>query len=550
MRKEYGVLLFLLLWPALCIGNDTTQEQQPLRTNQLLEIQSVLGVAEAELQVLKKAAAKTTEQKDPDLFAELRKQNEVVTNLKQSLEKTATGGLTIQSMNLPDPPFDWRQEMASIMQPVLESLKRLTNKPRQTTELRTAIDRIEVQQQVLKKGLNTITREKEQILDMALDNNLKEMQRAWQQQLTDLVREKVVLETQLETLQSDDSNSWQSFTQSMEGFFAGRALTLLLAIVLAVGVWLVFRLLNRRLWRRHASRRGSPLYRFFMYSFHAFSTIFIVLAVFAVFYLRDDVLLLGLGLLVLVGGLLSLQQALPRFLKEVNLLLNLGSAREGERVIYNGVPYHVQTLNVFTILSNPALEGIQRLPLEQLATLLSRPVLPDESWFPCLPGDVLVMPDGTLVTVEQQNIEQVVLKSLSGALLQYNTADFFGLNLTNLSRSGSFVVSTVFGLDYRYQDSILEDYPGLIKAEIPKALNAAGIEEALYDGICVEFKTANASSLDLLIWVTFDGQLAASFNKLERILQQACLRVCNTHNLTIPFPQLAIHVENDGQLVE
>ena len=373
------------------------------------------------------------------------------------------------------------------------------------------------------------------------------MESEWQQQIDSLTREKVVIESQLQTLHEDAPGWWDSLRQSFDSFFAGRALTLLLAVVIAVGVWLMFRILNRHLWRRHAARRGSPLYRFFMYSFHAFRTIFMVLMVFTVFYIREDVLLLGLGIIVMIGGLISLQQALPRFLKEVNLLLNLGSAREGERVIYNGVPYRIQALNVFTTLFNPSLAGIHRLPLEQLAALHSRPILNNETWFPSEKGDVLQMSDGSLVTVEQQNVEQVILKSLGGAVMQYNTAQFFELNLVNLSRSGSFVVSTIFGLDYRYQESILKDYPDLIRAEIPRALEGAGIDPDLYQNINVEFKTANASSLDLLIWVTFDSQLATSFFKLERILQQACLTVCNKHNLTIPFPQLAIHVENaDG----
>ncbi len=547
LKARNYFLGFIGLWLLFCWGHAIGTEQPPaLRTTQLLEIQRALESAETELQALKRTAAKTTEEQSPDLFAELRKQNEAVANLRLSLEKTATGGLSIQALNVAAPPFDWRQEMSNVMQPVLESLKQLTHKPRQTTELRTGIKRLEEQLKLLDNGLTAIAQEKASVRDKALNNKLQDMQDTWQQEVTDLLREKVLLETELATLQRDDADSWQSLTQSLESFFAGRALTLLLAILFAVGTWLLFRLVNQRLWQRHASRRSSPLYRFFMYSFHAFSTIFIVLVVFAVFYLRDDVLLLGLGLLVMVAGLLGLQKALPRFLREVNLLLNLGSAREGERLLYNGVPYCVQSLNVFTILSNPALEGVRRLPLEQIATLFSRPVLANEPWFPCAPGDVLLLPDEMLVTVEQQSIEQVVLKSLGGALVHYNTADFFGLSLVNLSRSGSFVVSTVFGLDYRYQANILEAYPALIMAEIPKALSAAQIDAALYSSMSVEFKTANASSLDLLIWVTFDSQLAASFRKLERILQQACLRVCNQHNLTIPFPQLSIHVENQA----
>lgn len=550
-RAGCYVLLWCMLWafsPESTAAEHRYIGLPKFNTVQLLEIQKDLDVATAELAVLKKASVGSNEQQSPDLFADLRKQNERVVALRLALEKMATGGLTTTTLNEPEVPFDWREEMTSITRPVIESLKNLTSKPRKTSELRNTIERINAQQALVKKGLASIKLENDQTQDEILTASLNEMQEEWQQQLDVLTREKTVLEGQLQSLHDDAPGWWESLHQSIDSFFAGRALTLLLAIVIAVGVWLMFRILNRHLWRRHSARRGSPLYRFFMYSFHAFSTMFMVLMVFTVFYMREDVLLLGLGLIVLIGGLLSLQQALPRFLREVNLLLNLGSAREGERVIYDGVPYRIQALNVFTTLFNPSLAGIHRLSLEQLAHLSSRPLLSNETWFPSEKGDVLKMPDETLMIVEQQNVEQVVLKSLGGSIIHYGTAQFYALNLVNLSRSGSFLVSTVFGLDYRYQDSILEDYPALIKAEVPGVLAAAGIGEALYRDVNVEFKTANASSLDLLIWVTFDSQLAASFFKLERMLQQACLKVCNKHNLTIPFPQLAVHVENNTTL--
>lgn len=544
-------LTFFLLFLLIGLSGSVTAEEEAepviqLRTEQLVEIQSALVVAEDELKVIKKSAGKTTQEKDPDLFETLSKQTEEVERLRSSLEKIATGGLTISAINAEDPPFEWQKEIISITQPLIESLKTLTKNPRQTAELRTTLERIEAQQQLLQKGIIAIERENTQTESAPLKASLTAMQQEWQQQIVGLTRDQGVISAQLQSM-SDNQLSWQtSLGQLFEGFFEGRSLTLFMAIVLAIVVWLLFRLLNRRVWHHQSTRRSSPLYRFMMYAFHAFSTIFIVLVVFTVFYLRDDVLLLGLGVIVLIGGIISLQRALPRFLKEVNLLLNLGSARESERVMYNGVPYLVQSLNVFTTLSNPTLSGIHRLPLEQMASLFSRPVLADESWFPSHRGDVLLMPDNTLVVVEQQNIEQVILKLRGGALIHYNTASFFELNLTNLSRSGNFDVSTVFGLDYRYQDKILDEYPTLIKAEIPGALKAAGIDSSLYRNVAVEFKTANASSLDLQIWVTFDSQLAPNFKRLERILQQACVRVCNAHNLVIPFPQLSVHIENDA----
>nr|CAA6817899.1 MAG: N-terminal domain of peptidoglycan hydrolase CwlO-containing protein [uncultured Thiotrichaceae bacterium] len=537
------VLLFILPLPGLA-AQDVDKKDSELRTEQLLEVQSALNEAQGKLKVTQQASAKTTQEKDPGLFSDLTKQNEEVENLTRSLEKIASGGLTIQGINAEEPAFDWRQEMVGITQPLIESLKKITNKPRERAELRATIQRIESQQQLLQKGLVSIFRETEAVQDPGLKKSMQALQEEWQQQRADLSREKNLTERQLQLL-DEDTPGWQELvSETANSFFTGHALTLFMAIVSAVGVWLLFRLLNRRLWNHQSSMRSSPLYRFLMYSFHILSTFFIVFTVFVVFYLRDDILLLGVAIIMLIGALIGLQRTLPRFLREVNLLLNLGSAREGERVMYNGVPYRVQSLNVFTTLENPALGGMQRLPLEQVGSLYSRQTLPDEIWFPSQEGDVLLFKDGTLVTVVQQNIEQVILKTPGGSLIHYSTASFYGLNLENLSRNETFTVATVFGLDYRYQKHILDEYPALIRAEIPQTLMDAGIEAALCKGVGVDFKLANASSLDLQIWASFDSQLAASYKRLERILQQACVRVCNRHGLNIPFPQLSVHMES------
>lgn len=549
MSRYFFALLLLFVLPLPGVLAEDEPEPPKLKTEQLLEIQTALDAAHTRLQTLKKLTAKTNQEQNPDLFEDLAKQNEEIAQLERSLEKTASGGLTMQTINAEEPPFDWRQEMVGITQPVIESLKGLTNKPRERAELRTRIKRIESQQQQLQRGLVSLDRETEAVEDPQLQKTMKAMQQEWQQQLADLAREKTVTEGQLQALDEDKADWQQVLRQTLNNFFTGHALTLFIAIIAAVAVWMFFRLLDRRIWVREAGLRSSPLYRFLMYSFHVFSTIFIVATVFAVFYLRDDILLLGLGMIMLVGALIGLQRTLPRFLSEVKLLLNLGAAREGERVIYNGVPYRVQSLNVFTTLENPALSGIQRLPLEQVGGLNSRPELEDESWFPAAVGDALLMPDGTLVCVEQQTVEQVTVRTVGGSQLQYSTAGFYGLDVENLTRNGVFTVSTVFGLDYRYQDKILDDYPGLIRAEVPQALTDAGFDPALCLSVAAEFKTANASSLDILVWAGFDSQLAMSVRKLERILQQACVRVCNRHGLNIPFPQLSVHVEK-GPLAE
>ncbi len=512
-------------------------------TEKLLNIQAALTAATKELNLRKEELKKADASQQAELLAVIQTENEELARLRNSLELIATGGLTIESINPATSNFDWQKELVDITRPLIDSLKQLTEKPRQVEQFRSTISLTESQQITLQKGLSAIEHERKLTDDKILAASLDALTYRWQERMAELGREKDVAISQLQAL-TEDKTDWQkSIATSLDNFFAGRLLTLFLGIGLGILVWLFLRMLNRWLWRNQATRRTAPLYRFLMYVSHAFVTLFVVCTVFAVFYIRGDVLLLGLGVIVLLAGLIGLQRTLPKFIREVNLLLNMGSAREGERVNYEGIPYLVQSLNVFSVLSNPYLSGVQRLPLEQLGGLLSRPLVKHEHWFPSRTGDALLLSDGTLVVVEQQSVERVIVRLRGGALINYTARQFFELNLTNLSHNDYFGVTTVFGLDYRHQDKILDYYPALIKAEIPKALAAAGIDSTLYKNVAVEFKTANASSLDLQIWVSFDRQLAERYQKLERILQGACVAVCNAHQLTIPFPQMSVHWE-------
>ena len=71
-----------------------------------------------------------------------------------------------------------------------------------------------------------------------------------------------------------------------------------------------------------------------------------LLAGVSVLYAQGDWILLGLVIIVLVGLVLVLQRSLPGYINEARLLLNIGPVREGERIIYHGLPWRVQTLRM------------------------------------------------------------------------------------------------------------------------------------------------------------------------------------------------------------
>ena len=86
----------------------------------------------------------------------------------------------------------------------------------------------------------------------------------------------------------------------------------------------------------------------------------------------------------------------------------------------------------------------------------------------------------------------------------------------------------------------LDQVPLRIRAGVENALEEAGFKEDLKD-LVVDFKEAATNSLDYIIYATMDGHSAASYFKIARVIQQACVDICNREDWVIPFAQLTVH---------
>jgi len=127
-----------------------------------------------------------------------------------------------------------------------------------------------------------------------------------------------------------------------------------------------------------------------------------------VLYIAGDWVLLGLATLFLLGLAWASKHTLPQFFEQIRLLLNLGTVRDNERVVYEGLPWRVGRLNFYTRFTNPDLTGgLIRLPLRALSDLHSRPCTTDEAWFPCREGDWVKLDDDRWGKVVMQTPEMV-----------------------------------------------------------------------------------------------------------------------------------------------
>jgi len=522
--------------------NAETQHAQALR--KLLAIREALDEKRDQvrnlLDQLQKADA-TDREEINERIAALR---ETIDELTKSFENIAVGGANLRDLSdTGDGKLDWRDELLQIAQPLLNSLKEATEKPRRIEELRSTISLYEQQLEMARKATESIAVFNQYETPAEVADGLAKVAASWRERSEDIERSLEISRVELRNLEQEKIDLLATISDIVNDFLLGRGLTLLIAIVTGFVIWFVMRALRRlvKSWRHPAQNPDhAAKIRLLLYGYHLLTMILVALAVLSVFYIRGDLLLLSLSIIALVMLTLGAWRYLPRYVQEARLLLNIAAAREGERVIYNGLPFRIVSLNLHSELRNPDLEGAIRLPLSALAELTSRPRT-DEAWFPCQTGDYVLLPDGTFGQVLQQTVELVCLKVI-GSIVQFSAADFLQLNVRNLSREG-FGVIVVFGIDYQHQEISLDRVPKRLKKGLASAFKDAGYEDDLKD-LVVEFKEAGTNSLDYLIYATMEGRVAASYFAIMRLIQQTCVDICNDEGWIIPFAQLTIHEAN------
>lgn len=527
--------------PAVSAAEGTAQN--PAATlERLAYIQGVLSQKIDERSSLGEAIKAANEQDQEDLRVQAEDLGEDIQQLRDTLETIAIGGVD-SSLFAPleeKQDSNWREDIALIAQPVIDSLKDLTEKPRKIKELN---DRIMLRQQELATAtlaLDNLTPLANRAPEGELAASLERLVKLWQGRLDDAESDIEIARFQIADLQGDKTLA-QTVAESLQDFVTGRGLTILIALLAASAVYFGVRFLMRG-YRSSLVDKTTPesrtRYRLAAYSVQALTFMLILIAVFVVFYERGDVLLLGLLILLIVGLALGIRNLLPRYLSEARLLLNIGPMRESERILYRGLPWRVESINMYTVLRNPELHGVLRIPLAQFHGTTSRPSGKDP-WFPSSRGDIVLLEDHSLMEVIDQNPDTVVLKHRGGQLVSMPTAEFYRATMTNLTRGGTFGVTSSFGVDYQHQDISLTQVPKLLRDAVREQLSQTDLSDFIKD-VRVELKLANDSSLDYWIFVTCDSRAAKSYRKIERTIQSACIDACTRASLNIPFPHLSV----------
>ena len=559
MKKYIGIFLLFCLTIYVTLSyaepeNLPTQTHQehsqrvisPDKLNNIIEnITRQKNTLEVKLAQLKEA---DSEQEKAKIQTKINEITDFIAQQKSSFEMIITAGSA-----LPEPDssegkeFDWQKDLLEILQPIMNELSQLTEDKRRLVNLQNKISFYQSQIHDINKALNQMPRINKNGLEKDALENFEQIKHKWQNLLEKNLELLGIAELQLEEMVEAQTEEAVSIGGQIKQFATGRGTTLLMSVMAFIVVY--FSLLA--LWKgiiwistRKQGNKQSYFQRITTLVYYTLMVLFSLAAVFYVLNMRNDQALIGVAFLILLITVLALRSSVPSYIGELKTLLNAGSVREGERIVYNGIPMKVESLNFFSKLTNPNIPSLKlRLPLSELSSHISRQYTPDEPWFPCQQGDYVILSDGTYGKVKCITFESVLISLSNGMSPKtYSAIDFLATNPRNLSQG--FIATSEFGIDYKYQQQCTTEIPELLCSGIRQ-----GLQKEIYGGslvdIQVSFAQANASSLDYKIVALFDGKGAGDYYAITRALQRYAVEVCNQQGWEIPFSQLTVHT-NQG----
>ena len=543
------VLPAFLIWMAFGAAFAFSQEQESEPSSDPKKIREILLLVSDQILRIQKElegfknmpSTKTVNKQREELILQLD-------GLNRNFESLATQLQTDDFYLDEKKDSGWSKELEGLIMPLLEAVSEVTEKPRRIERLKKKVAALESQLAMFEIGQNNINNlltMDNQTLDpenpqtkkyLATLNSLKNKYNTDLVQAT-LEETRRSLESELESTES----IWDAGTRMTKDFFRHRGLNLLITVAIFIVLWYLLTKMRIFIVGEKSFIKIAPWTRKILVT--AYSILVLILCVVSslvALYFLNDWLLLSVIILFMLAIFWASRQFLPRMFQEVRLALNLGTVKENERLIWNGVPWKVDNLGLQATLVNTHLEGGQlQLPLGTLIGKLSRPVVEGEPWFPSQTGDWVILSDDTYGQVEQQTMEQVVLRLKGNTLKFYSTQEFLSSTPMNLSKGFRYDIE--FGLDYSVQSRICDEIPKLFEKGLWTHLERH-YQEDLPDFTYtkVSFDNAGASALNLKVIVDVEGRCAERYEEIKRDIQSTLVRICNENNLTIPFNQLTV----------
>jgi len=548
---HFRIIIFFALFFSISAMADTTQkpiaaaEVTPVQSSALGTLASLISqktvldedIATLNAEIKKALSDSEKEQLKIDLDSTVQDAKTISRSIENLAASTDISSLRATKKE----EFNFQKEFLSLLEPTLKEVRHLTDDVRVKSDLRDRIEFVNKRIPVVKTALANVNKLDSNSDNRKLNQHLQKLKIRWQQKLQGYETELSSATLQLEKFVENERIREENEPGYLKTFFKKRGWVLLKAagaILLVLFISSLIRKLLARTIVGYQRENRSVRLRIIDLIHRAVTVIFMIIAPMFVFYTAEDWVLFTLSILLLVGAAFSLRETVPRYWKQIEIFLNIGSVREGERLLMDGLPWEVKNINLFTTLHNPRANLTKRVKLGELISLNSRPADKSEPWFPCEKGDWVILSDGTRGKVIGISLELVELIVRGGGRSTYTLDNFLSASPHNISLN--FRIKEILGISYNNQQVATDEAPAMLKAYLSERLLSDGYDKIL-QSINVEFEKANDSSLDLVIIADFKGEAADIYNRLRRAIQRYCVDASTAFDWEIPFPQVTFH---------
>ncbi|MCI5150241.1 MAG: hypothetical protein D3916_12785, partial [Candidatus Electrothrix sp. MAN1_4] len=438
--------------------------------------------------------------------------------------------------------INMEEEFRKIFSPLVLSLQSITETSRKIEDLRSVIGYCEQQLSKVRYGLEEINALLEDVLNDDVKKKLINEKEFWEQKEKELATKLEIAKQQVIELQNNKYTPLDMLNNFFETIFSQRGINIFFAFVVFLAIFFIM-FFVRQLFLLVNPFDRIPSLNFLSGTINVmlYLLTFIVafLSTIIYLYMVGEIISLILVLMLLFVIGLAMKEALPNFIGQIRLLLGYGSVRRGERVIYNGIPWLVQSIGIFSELKNPFFaNGNLRLPIDDLLKMRSRSYHTNDPWFPTRQGDWVIMSDETYGQIIFQSQDIIQIK-MGGAYRSYTPSDFLQQHPVNLSMNLFTVVKMLY-LDIRHGEIAITEVSTTIRSLLKKAVEQQKFGKHLKD-IVVELHDIESSSLKIGTRICFSGKAASEYREIGWLVQQTTLDACNKHGWQIASQQVTVH---------
>lgn len=554
--KFHLLLILLCVHFSLFAQTSSESEQDFNLTNFNQEkIQSIELLKTNLIQTKQNLIAKEYElnsEKDPRKKLQLESELKNVSKRYDKLKLNLISAITNIKMEEVQAPTsmkrDYLQEIQDLLGPAFDTVQRISEKPRKIEALRKELQIYNQRLALTKSALKSIEIVEGSKDFQALLPDIKDFLDDASYNVQDLNQELKLkierLNRELSELTKDDKSLIQAFTDLFKQFLSERGKHLAISGLIFIAiVWLMSSLKNRVVLKLAQKGTVEWFYKPFS-ALYGFFTFLIALTVSILsLYLMGDWVLFTLIILFISAVLWGSKSYLHKYLAQGRLILNLGTIKEGELVIFRDIPWKVKNINFVTIFENEYLDSSNvRVEISQIFHMHSRKILSNEQWFPTKTNDWVLLSDGTYGQIKMQTIEQIIVEIKGHERKYLTTSDYLSLRPVNLSHG--FTLDVTWNLDYQDMDVLLADILPRFRLMLSQKLTEHGLNPKKHSLV---FHSAGSHSLNLLLEASFSGDHAGRRIEIQCGLNQIMLEISIEMKLSIPFNQIVVHQASAGR---